>query len=94
MSNNIVEVKAVFFGTVQGVFFRAHVVSVAKQFKVAGFVRNLLDHNYVELHAVGKKEEIDKFIDKIKEDCPGKIDKVEITLEENVNEYLGFEIRF
>lgn len=49
------------FGKVQGVFFRASTVEIAKQLCLSGFVRNLPDGN-VYIEAEGEEKQIAKFV--------------------------------
>ena len=59
-----------FSGNVQGVGFRYTARSVAKDFKVVGYVRNLPDGR-VELAAEGDQAEVGRLIDAILEKMEG-----------------------
>lgn len=48
-------------GKVQGVFFRASTVEIAKQLCLSGFVRNLPDGN-VYIEAEGEEKQLAKFV--------------------------------
>ena len=61
-----------FSGRVQGVGFRYTAQSIARGYKVTGFVRNLSDGR-VELTAEGEKDEIDRFLAEIHEKMEGNI---------------------
>ncbi|MCF7729179.1 MAG: acylphosphatase [Chthoniobacterales bacterium] len=53
-------------GRVQGVGFRATVLSLARGFDITGSVRNLMDGS-VELIAQGDSKEIEEFLSSIRE---------------------------
>ena len=56
--------KVVFMGRVQGVGFRYTVATLARQFQVVGYVRNLSSGD-VELQAEGNSQELENFIELI-----------------------------
>ena len=59
--------KQVFFeGRVQGVGFRYTTRQLAKGFDVVGWVKNLLDGR-VELQVMGEEDEVDEFIQEIRD---------------------------
>jgi acylphosphatase len=89
-----IEIKAVFFGGVQGVGFRSYVIGIARNFEVAGYVRNLSNSREVEVCAVGIKNEVNSFIEQIKKNSPGEIEKTEISIENNIHSYERFILRF
>ena len=74
---NISELHAIFYGRVQGVFFRVTIRNIAKQLNVKGYVKNLSD-GAVELIAQASKDILDTLIDSI-QNKPGyaSIDKIE-----------------
>ena len=82
------------FGKVQGVFFRASVCQKAKEFNIAGCVKNQPD-NSVKIIAEGKKDNLEKLI-KWCYNGPKNaiIKKVEIEWKEALNEFQDFEIRY
>ncbi len=51
-------------GIVQGVGYRWHVKSIAKQCNIAGYVKNMPDGS-VEIFAIGAEKDIKNFEDKI-----------------------------
>jgi acylphosphatase len=81
-----------FGGHVQGVGFRYSVLQVAKEFEVAGFVRNLADGR-VELQAEGGSREVADFITAVEEKMHGYIRKTERTAAKRAPEFRGFSIR-
>lgn len=62
MTDDIVEINAIFQGYVQGVGFRYTACEYAIQFGIIGTVRNLPDGN-VEVYALGKREIVQKLLD-------------------------------
>jgi acylphosphatase len=75
----MITISAIFEGKVQGVGFRASVLSLAKGYEVTGWVKNLSDGR-VELFASGEAEEIEAFLQGIREShLAGHIDHENIT---------------
>ncbi|HTQ31509.1 MAG TPA: acylphosphatase [Opitutaceae bacterium] len=81
-----------FSGRVQGVGFRYAVMQVAKEFEVAGNVRNLADGR-VELEAEGAVGEIGAFIAAIEERMHGYIRKTERLARQREPQFHGFRIK-
>lgn len=66
------------YGKVQGIGYRWFVVEKASKYNLSGWVKNN-DDGTVECAVKGLKEDIDKFLDEIKNDHPcAKIEKIEI----------------
>lgn len=85
--------ETVFFtGRVQGVGFRYTALQVAKEFDVAGFVRNLADGR-VHLEAEGREEEIAAFVVAIEERMHGCIRKTERSSDRRPPQFRGFAIK-
>ena len=71
-------IRAIYEGKVQGVGFRASVLSLAKGYEVTGWVRNLPDGR-VEIFATGDGEEIWAFLLGIREShLAGHIENEEV----------------
>lgn len=64
-AENLIRKKYRFYGIVQGVNFRSTTISISRNFKVTGYVKNMEDGS-VELLAIGEVEEVEKFIEVIK----------------------------
>jgi acylphosphatase len=67
-SNNeapILDMHAIVQGDVQGVGFRATTLKFARQLGLGGHVKNL-SNGSVEIHAHGKKEQLEKLLDLLK----------------------------
>lgn len=75
----MITISALYEGKVQGVGFRASVLSLAKGYEVTGWVKNLPDGR-VELLAGGDAPEIEDFLAGIREShLAGHIDHVSVT---------------
>lgn len=81
-----------FSGHVQGVGFRYSVLQVAKEFEVAGYVRNLADGR-VQLEAEGRSTEVSAFVAAVEEKMHGYIRKTERTADKRAPQFGGFTIR-
>jgi acylphosphatase len=85
-------VTNLYSGRVQGVGFRYAVRSLTAGYEVTGFVRNLPDGR-VELVAESAKEELDAFLQAVRESEVGRFIRQEQTVwSEAKNEFRGFEI--
>ena len=88
-----VHFESVFFsGHVQGVGFRYAALQIAREFDVAGYVRNLPDGR-VQLEAEGSVTEIEAFIKGITDAMQGYIRKVERHSGSRAPQWRGFGIR-
>lgn len=75
----MISISAIYEGKVQGVGFRASVISIAKGYEVTGWVKNLPDGR-VEVHASGDASETEDFLQGIREShLAGHIDHVNVT---------------
>ena len=85
--------ETVFFsGRVQGVGFRYSTLQVAKEFEVAGWVKNLADGR-VCLEAEGRADEVGRFITAVEERMHGHIRKTERTAEKRAAQFTGFAVK-
>jgi acylphosphatase len=86
-------IQVFYEGRVQGVGFRYSVRQIAKGFNVTGWVRNLADGR-VELQAGGESEEVDAFLEGIRQSELGSLIRREsanaLTIPPDTH---GFEIR-
>lgn len=80
-----------FSGHVQGVGFRFTALQVAREFEVAGWVRNLADGR-VELSVEGEAREVEAFVAALGERMHGYIRKTERLVGRRVPEHRGFAI--
>lgn len=81
-----------FSGHVQGVGFRYSTLQVAKEFEVAGFVKNLSDGR-VLLEIEGRPGTVDAFVSAVEERMHGYVRKMERTQQNRAAVFQGFEIR-
>jgi acylphosphatase len=85
-------VTNLYSGQVQGVGFRYSVKALTMGFEVTGTVRNL-DDGRVELTAEGMKEELEVFLEALRESEVGRfIRQEQPRWSEATNEFRGFEI--
>ncbi len=85
--------EAVYFsGRVQGVGFRYAALQVAKEFDVAGFVRNVPDGR-VQLEAEGRAADVAAFVTALEERMHGYIRKTERSGGKRTPQFTGFAIK-
>lgn len=92
MQEDVVEIRAIFQGEVQGVGFRATAKRQALHLGLTGTVRNLADGS-VEVCAVGNRSRIDAFLAHLKgPQGPGSVSKVVKEEKASPRHYEGFSI--
>ena len=85
--------RALVYGQVQGVFFRAYVSRRAAALGITGYVRNLPEGT-VEVEAEATRDRLARLISDLKIGPPGaRVDKVKITWFKPVSTHANFEIR-
>jgi acylphosphatase len=92
MPDPVLHVTVHFTGHVQGVGFRYSTLQVAKEFEVAGFVKNL-DDGRVYLEAEGRPTVVDEFIVAVGDRMHGYVRKAERVQQTRPAVFQGFEIR-
>ncbi|RMH09474.1 MAG: acylphosphatase [Armatimonadetes bacterium] len=81
------------YGIVQGVGFRAFVLSEARRLGLYGYVRNCADGS-VEVVAEGGEPSLRALLDALQSGPPGaRVDHVETTFSVATGEFTGFSIR-
>jgi acylphosphatase len=92
MKEEIVELKAIFKGKVQGVGFRYTVVEKATHLHLLGTVHNL-PNGSVEVKAQGTRDQLKKFIELVLSDAGlARIDSVSEEYNNYKNNYRNFQI--
>lgn len=81
-----------FSGHVQGVGFRYATLQVAREFEVAGYVKNLADGR-VLLEAEGSRPELEAFVVALQERMHGYIRNIERVQQMRAPSFHGFELR-
>ena len=80
-------------GRVQGVFFRDSTRHLARQYGVAGWVRNLPDGR-VEAVFEGEKDAVQRLIDWCHQGPPGaRVDRVDVEWQEYTGAFTDFTVR-
>jgi acylphosphatase len=81
-----------FSGRVQGVGFRYAALQVAKEFEVAGWVKNLPDGR-VHLEVEGTPAEVTAYLAALEERMHGYIRKTELSEHARTPQFSGFSIQ-
>jgi acylphosphatase len=90
----LASLRAIVYGRVQGVFFRAFVSRQAEKIGLSGYVRNLPDGN-VEVQAEGAKEDLEKLVAGLSAGPPAaRVEKVVASWSEYTGDYSGFSVRY
>jgi acylphosphatase len=80
-------------GRVQGVGFRAHVEYYASRIGVSGWVRNV-GWNTVEAVAEGSREQVDRFVERVKSGpAASRVDEARVE-EEPISGLQGFVVKY
>jgi acylphosphatase len=82
-----------FSGRVQGVGFRYTARSIAMNYRVNGFVKNLSD-NRVQLVVEGVADEVRAFLNELQGSMQGYVHNVQTSVVPTCGGLRGFEIRF
>lgn len=91
----LASVRAVVYGRVQGVFFRAYALRRAQELGLTGYVRNLHDSEAVEVLAEGRREKLEQLISDLYVGPPAaSVERVEAHWSAYSGAYPGFSIRY
>ena len=92
---DLASVKAIVYGRVQRVFFRATTSRHASELGLTGYVRNLRGMEAVEVCAEGERARLEKLISFLNVGPPGAIvERVEIEWSEYTGEYTRFSVTY
>ncbi len=92
---DLASVRAVVYGRVQGVFFRAFTSRQARELGLTGYVRNLPDGETIEVQAEGGKNRLEALIKYLKLGPPeATVEKVVTSWSEYTGNYPSFSIRY
>jgi acylphosphatase len=93
-NKDLTSVRAIVYGYVQGVFFRAFASHWASELGLTGYVRNL-PNGAVEVLAEGEKKQLEKLIGYLKVGPPAaKVEKVVTEWAEYTGKYSDFGVRY
>jgi len=91
----LASVRAIVYGYVQGVYFRAFVSECAAELGLTGYVRNLPSGEAVEIQAEGKRKQLEKLIGYLKVGpSAAEVDKVLTNWSKYTGSYSGFRVRY
>ena len=92
---DLASVRAIVYGYVQGVFFRAFVSRRAAELGLTGYVRNLPGGEAVEVQAEGERTQLEELIGYLKVGPPAaKVERVVTNWSEYTGSYSRFSIRY
>jgi len=92
---DLASVRAVVYGYVQGVFFRAFASRQATKLGLTGYVRNLPGREAVEVQAEGERKQLEKLIDSLGVGpSTARVGKVVTNWSKYTGSYSGFSIRY
>ena len=92
---DLVSVKAIVYGRVQGVFFRDFVSRRARELGLNGYVRNRPDGTSVEVEAEGERKQLEELISHLKVGPPAaSVEKVVTDWSEYAGDYTRFGVRY
>ena len=92
---DLVHLKAVVHGQVQGVYYRAFTSRVAKSLGIRGYVKNIIGSGDVEIEAEGDKPKLEELLRQLEIGPPeALIENIDSTLSDYRGQYPGFDVRY
>ena len=92
--SDLASVRAIVYGRVQGVFFRAFVSGEATRLGLTGYVRNLSAVEAVEVQAEGERKRLEELIGYLNVGPPAaRVERVVTDWSEYTGSYSHFSIR-
>jgi acylphosphatase len=92
---DLVHLKAVVHGQVQGVYYRAFTSRVAKSLGIRGYVKNIIGSGDVEIEAEGDKPKLEELLRQLEIGPPeALIENIDSTWSNYRGQYSGFDVRY
>jgi acylphosphatase len=92
---DLVHLKAVVHGQVQGVYYRAFTSRVAKSLGIRGYVKNIIGSGDVEIEAEGDKPKLEELLRQLEIGPPeALIENIDSTWSNYRGQYPGFDVRY
>jgi acylphosphatase len=92
---DLASIHVIVYGHVQGVFFRAFTSRRAGELGLTGYVRNLPGRKALEVHAEGKRKQLEELIGHLKIGPPAaEVEKLEVNWSEYSGNYSSFSIKY
>ncbi|MGD0857028.1 MAG: acylphosphatase [Dehalococcoidia bacterium] len=92
---DLVHLKAVVHGQVQGVYYRAFTSRVAKSLGIRGYVKNIIGSGDVEIEAEGDKPKLEELLRRLEIGPPeALIENIDSTWSAYRGQYPGFDVRY
>jgi acylphosphatase len=92
---DLVHLKAVVHGRVQGVYYRAFTSRVAKSLGLKGYVKNIVGSRDVEIQAEGDKPKLEELLRQLEIGPPeALIENIDSIWSDYRGQYPGFDVRY
>jgi len=92
--SNLIHIRAVVHGRVQGVYYRAFTSRAARTLSIKGFVRNTRSGD-VELEAEGERADIEELLRQLKTGPPeAEVDKIDTAWSDYSGMFKSFDVRY
>ncbi len=91
---DLASLRAIVYGRVQGVYFRAFTLRQARELGLTGYVLNLPDGKAVEVQAEGERDKLERLMDHLKVGPPrARVEKVTADWSQYSGSYSDFSMR-